>query len=53
MLNMQVMLLKQITSGKWMINDGDRHGYKTRSSACCILYRATSAVFVHLTGFLI
>ena len=32
------MLLKQITSGKWMINDGDRHGYKTRSSTGCILY---------------
>ena len=25
-------------SGKWMINDGDRHEYKTRSSAGCILY---------------
>jgi hypothetical protein len=25
-------------NGKWMINDGDRHGYKTRSSAGCILY---------------
>jgi hypothetical protein len=25
-------------NGKWMINDGDRHGYKTKSSAGCILY---------------
>ena len=25
-------------SGKWMINDGDRHEYKTISSAGCILY---------------
>jgi hypothetical protein len=25
-------------NGKWMINDGHRHGYKTRSGAGCILY---------------
>jgi hypothetical protein len=30
----------------WMINDGDRHGYKTRSSTGCILYTVIITIWI-------